>query len=113
MSSRGAWLNKAEEMKLGILVNTDRHLDAVTGLAGAALAKGHEVIIFTMDEGTRLFKDPAYTALCSLQGVTMSFCDLSTKTLGIDKGALPDEIVCGSQYDNASMVHDADKVIVL
>jgi hypothetical protein len=43
----------------------------------------------------------------------MSFCDLSTKTLGIDKGTLPDEIVCGSQYDNASMVHDADKVIVL
>ncbi|HTR44489.1 MAG TPA: hypothetical protein VMH06_02180 [Thermodesulfovibrionales bacterium] len=100
-------------MRLGILVNTDRHLAAVTGLTRAALAKGHEVVIFTMDDGAKLFGNPAYAALCTLQGITMSFCDFSTKTLGIDTGGLPDEIVCGSQYNNASMVHEADKVIVL
>jgi len=100
-------------MKLGILVNTDRHLTAVTGLTRAALAKGHEVVIFTMDDGTKLFGNSAYAALCTLEGVTMSFCDLSTKTLGVDAKGLPEEIVCGSQYNNASMVHDADKVIVL
>ena len=39
-------------MKLGILVNTDRHLKVeIAGLTHAALAKGHEVAIFAMDEG--------------------------------------------------------------
>jgi hypothetical protein len=41
-------------MKLGILVNTDKNLDAVQGITKAALAKGHEVILFNMDAGTKV-----------------------------------------------------------
>ncbi len=100
-------------MKLGILVNTGKHLDAVIGLTRAAAAKGHEVVLFAMDEGTKLLENPAYTALCRLQGVTMSVCDHSAKARGVDTEAMPEEIVCGSQYNNAVMNHEADRVIVL
>jgi predicted peroxiredoxin len=100
-------------MKLGILVNTDRHLRHVMGLTRAALAGGHEVILFNMDEGAGLIATPEFAELCRTAGVTMSFCDLSAKHIGISTEDIPDEIVCGSQYHNAAMNHNADRVIVL
>lgn len=35
-------------MKLGIHVNSDKHLEHVIGLTKAAVSKGPEVVIFTM-----------------------------------------------------------------
>lgn len=100
-------------MKLGILVNTDKHLDDILGLTKSAVAKGHEVTIFNMDDGTKLLGDPAFQGLCGTQGVTMSFCDHSAKGLNVSTEGLPAEIVCGSQFDNANMNHECDKVIIL
>ncbi|TAN41356.1 MAG: hypothetical protein EPN25_05145 [Nitrospirae bacterium] len=100
-------------MKLGILINTDRHLQHVVGITEAALARGHEVQIFTMDAGTRLLNSPEYSALCRMQGVTMNFCSLNAKQGGMPLEALSEEINSGSQYDNAVMNHSADRVIVL
>jgi len=100
-------------MKLGILVNTNRHLDHVVGLTKAALAKGHSVIIFNMDEGTKLLATPEFGELCKTGGVTMSFCDHSAKHVGANTEGLSAEIACGSQYNNAVLSHDSDRVIVL
>lgn len=100
-------------MKLGILVNTDRHLDAIAGLTHAARAQGHEVVIFAMDEGTRLLADPACVALCGLPGVTMSFCHESATREAVALERLPAALAGASQLQNAMMVHGADRVIVL
>jgi predicted peroxiredoxin len=100
-------------MKLGILVNTERHPGHVIGLTKAALARGHEVIIFIMDGGERLLATPGFPELCKTPGVTMSFCDLSAKQLNTCPEELPEELVQGSQYHNAVMNHVADRVIVL
>jgi predicted peroxiredoxin len=100
-------------MKLGIFVNTDKNLDAVQGITKAALAKGHEVILFNMDTGTKLVHNPVYAELCKTKGVSVSFCDHSAKHMGVTGEGLPSEIVCGSQYNNAVMHHDSDRVIVL
>jgi predicted peroxiredoxin len=100
-------------MKLGILVNTDRHPGHVIGLTKAALARGHEVIIFIMDEGTKLLATPGLPELCKTPGVTMSFCDLSAKQLDAGPEELSEELVRGSQYHNAVMNHVADRVIIL
>lgn len=100
-------------MKLGIHVKTDRHLDHVVGLTKAAVAKGHTVEIFTMTEGEKLLGNSAFTDLCKVQGVSMSYCDHNAGQLGINKSAVPADIVCGSQLNNANMVHAADRVIVL
>lgn len=100
-------------MKLGIFVNTDKTLDAVKGITKAALAKGHTVILFNMDDGTKVIGSPVYAELCKTPGVSVSFCDHSAKHMGVASEGLPKEIVCGSQYNNATMLHEADRVIVL
>lgn len=100
-------------MTIGILVNTDKNAVAVSGIIKAALSKGHRVILFFMDEGCRLVKDSDITGLSSTDGVRMSLCDFNRKSLGIEDAAIPEGIIMGSQYDNALMNSEADKVIVL
>ena len=43
----------------------------------------------------------------------MSFCRLNAKQFAVVAESAPGEITEGSQYNNAVMHHDADKVIVL
>lgn len=100
-------------MKLGILVNTDRHADHLAGIVRAAIARGHEVIIFVMDEGVRLLEQETVRQFCSLPGVSMNFCDLNAQQCKVDKEKVPAAVNCGSQYNNAVMFHDADRIIVL
>lgn len=100
-------------MKLGILVNTAKHLEDVIGLTEAALARGREVIVFAMDEGTRLVNEPAFASLAALEGVTLSICEHSAKVQGLDLERLAPQIRCGSQLNNAMMAHAADRMVVL
>ena len=100
-------------MKLGILVNTDRHLEGITGMTRAALAKGHQVLLFAMDDGTKLLASPGYIALCHLPGVSMSFCQESATRKGVSCAALPEMIAGGSQLQNAMTAQTADRMIVL
>jgi len=100
-------------MKLGILVNTDKHLEHTLGLTKAAIAKNHEVIIFIMDEGTRLLENDSFVALAKLPAVSISLCEHSAKGYGINTKDLSKDINCASQFNNAMMNHNADRVIVL
>lgn len=100
-------------MKLGILVNTDRHLDDVLGIARSALAQGHEVSLFLMDTGTHLALRAGLVELAGLAGVSVTLCDHSAKAHGIDKASLPASIACRSQVQNALMNHRADRMLVL
>jgi predicted peroxiredoxin len=100
-------------MKLGILVNTDKHPGDVVGITKAALAKGHGVTIFLMDGGNFLLSNADVSGLCNEEGISMSFCDHSAQKLGIDKEGIPDKISAGSQFDNANMIAEVDRVIVL
>ena len=100
-------------MKLGLLVTTDDHPDALLGITAAATAGGHEVSIFVMDAGTLLLVRPEVGELSTRQRIVMSFCEHSAQGLGVPFDTLPAAIVRGSQYDNATMLQEADKVIVL
>ena len=100
-------------MKLGIVITTDKYLDQILGITRSALSKGHEVNLFNMDEGVRLLEEPSFTVLCKEKGVSMCFCDYSAKTVEISTEGVPDEIACGSQFDNANINHDSDRVITL
>ncbi|MCL4492874.1 MAG: hypothetical protein M1510_13425 [Nitrospirae bacterium] len=100
-------------MVLGILVNTDRHPGELIGIARAAVSRGHEVVIFAMDSGTKLLAGPVFAELCGLKGITAGFCDYNAKALKISTEGLPRELARGSQYDNAVMVSRADRIIVL
>jgi len=100
-------------MKLGILVTTDQHLPHVRGLVEAAVRKQHEVQVFVMDDGTRLLESSQFSSLCTMKGVGLSYCEHATQQTGVRTDDLPGSAVCGSQFDNATMMHEADRVIVL
>jgi len=100
-------------MKLGIMVTTDRHLRQILGITQAALAKGHAVTMFATDEGVRLLADARFSSLSELPGVTMSFCEQSAQCHGGRPAGLPAAIVSGSQFENAIMTSESDKLLVL
>lgn len=100
-------------MKLGILVNTDRNSRHLSAITMAAVGQGHEVALFFMDDGINLLPDPSVNRLCFVKGVKMTYCDYNAKQRGLAKDGLPAEISPGSQYQNALMNHEADRVIVL
>lgn len=100
-------------MKIGIMVTTDRHLDQIRGITQAALRKGHAVALFATDEGAKLLANQQFSSLSALPGVTMSFCDHSAQRYGGRPAGLPEAIAQGSQFENAIMNSESDRVIVL
>ena len=100
-------------MNLGILVTSDEHLQHIIGLVNAATRKVHKVTLFCMDRGTLLLDNAKFKELCQLDGVEISLCRHSADGLGVDTHNIQKDIVCGSQFNNAMMTHEADKVIVL
>lgn len=100
-------------MKLGILINTDSNKNHVVGLTKAALSKGHEVVLFMMDVGVKNAGDREIQALCKDEGTQCSLCDHSAHNANFSTEGLPESITVGSQYNNAVMNADVDKVIVL
>ncbi len=100
-------------MKLGILINTDSCLDEVMGITKEAVSRGHEVIIFTMDAGTRFLQNSSFIDMSGWDGVTMTVCDHSAKNIDVNTENLHPEIALAGQFNNAEMNADAEKVIVL
>jgi len=94
-------------------VTSDEHLDHVVGLVKAAVNKAINVTLFCMDRGTLLMEDPKVKQLCKLDDVEISLCRHSAEGLGVDTQNITKDIVCGSQFNNAIMNHEADKIIVL
>jgi peroxiredoxin family protein len=101
------------QMKLGILVNSDKHCEDVVGITRAALSAGHAVMIFVMDEGTRLLEEATFVQLSEMEELRMSYCNYNAEGLGISKKLIPNNLISGSQYENSIMIHESDKIIVL
>jgi predicted peroxiredoxin len=79
----------------------------------AAVSKGHEVIVFFMDDGVRLLTNSSVMNLCENPGFNMSYCDYTVQKNGVSIEGCSGKILCGSQYNNAMMNHEADRIIVL
>lgn len=101
-------------MNIGILVTKEQYKNHLIGIAKAALKRGHRVSIFLMDSGVRLVKDQEVTDLKKLAGViTFALCEMNLKREGLSERDVPEGIICGSQYNNAVMNHESDRVILL
>lgn len=101
-------------MNIGILVTREEYKGHLVGITRAALKRGHRVRIFLMDRGVMLIKEKEVTDLKELSGVmTFALCDLNLKKAGLSEMDVPEGIICGSQYNNAVMNHESDRVIIL
>ena len=99
----------AKEM-LGIMVTRYEDLDHIAGVMKAAQAAGHPITLLLTDEGVRFTLDPSFIALLKLTGLEVFACEHVCDLLGIhDKTA---GITYGSQYNNATMLHESARVLV-
>ncbi len=95
---------------LGIMVTKYQDLDHIAGVVKAARKAQHPVQIFLTDEGVRFTRDPKFLELLKIDGVDCSVCDHSCERIGIHEKT--EGISYGSQYNNAGMLHDSERVLV-
>jgi peroxiredoxin family protein len=95
---------------LGIMVTKYENLDHLAGIVKAARATGKTVKLFLTDEGVKFTSDAGFVNLVKGDGVELSCCEHNCELLGIlDK---TEGIIYGSQYDNATMLHNSERVLV-
>lgn len=95
---------------LGIMITRHANGEHITGVVKAARRAGHPVRIFLTDEGVNFTRDRAFLELLELDGVEVAACDHICEVLGIQEKV--GNITYGSQYDNAGMLHDSERVLV-
>ena len=95
---------------LGIMITKYENLKHIAGVTNAARKAGHPVQIFMTDEGVKFTRDPGFLELLKVDGVEITVCEHSCETLGVhDK---TDGINYGSQYNNAGILHNSERVLV-
>jgi len=95
---------------LGIMITKYGNLEHIAGVVRAARKAGHPVAIFMTDEGVKFTRDRKFIELLSIDGVEVSACVHSCECGGIQERT--DGINYGSQYDNAGMLHNSERVLV-
>jgi predicted peroxiredoxin len=95
---------------LGIMVTKYENLEHIAGVAKAARAAGHPVMIFMTDEGVKFTSDPKFLELLKVGGIEISVCDHSCERVGVHNKT--EGISYGSQYNNAGMLHDSTRVLI-
>ena len=95
---------------LGIMVTKYANLEHISGVTKAARKAGHPVTIFMTDEGVKFTRDPKFLELLAIDGVECSVCDHSCERIGLREKT--EGISYGSQYNNAGMLHDSERVLV-
>lgn len=98
-------------MHFGIVVTTDKTEPHALGLAQAALEKGWRCRCFLTDRGVLLLSSPRFLHLARTGQLRVNVCEHSWDKFG--GGAHPAEIVFGSQYQNAELALECDKIMVL
>ena len=96
--------------KLGILVNSDRHLDKIIKLCKAAKKKDIEVSIFFTHLGTLLTQNPAFK---ELQGFAhMSLCNVGFESHGL-KPPVPSiqEKDYATQARHGDLIEECDRYV--
>jgi len=95
---------------LGIMITKYENLDHIAGVVKAARAAGHPVMIFMTDEGVKFTKDAGFLELLKVGGVEIAVCEHFCERVGLhDK---TEGITYGSQYNNAGMLHESERVLV-
>ncbi len=100
---------------LGVLINSDKHLDKVVKLTKAAAELGKEVHLFFTGKSVLLTMDPGFAELIG-KAAKISVCDVSFRANGLH-GKEDDVPGLGfkdfaTQARNAEMVAQMDRYLV-
>lgn len=98
-------------MKLGLVASDESAGAHLLGLVRAAVARGWSCRCFLTDSGVRLLADPALLALSRSGALQLDACEHAWSALAL--GPAPQGLKLRSQFQNAELARDCDRVIVL
>ncbi len=103
-------------MRFGLVVTDDRHGAAAVAVLADAQARGWECRCFLNDRGALLLADPAFTGSLAVAATQVAVCELSVERYedeGLRVGDINSQVVIGGQYQDAELVKNSDRVLVL
>lgn len=98
-------------MKIGLVATDERAGPQLLGLANAAATLGWPCRCFLTDSGVRLLNIEALRALMRDGTVRVEACEHAWQALGL--GPAPEGVKLRSQFQNAELARDCDRVVVL
>lgn len=102
-------------MNLGIVVTNENHAEQALGLLETAVSRGWQLRCFLTDTGVRLLDDPRFVQFCQSDH-WVALCELSLERYHIDSASVLDKapkIIIGGQYQDAELVKNSDRVVML
>ena len=106
----------AKTETLGILVPTDKHIDHLIGIAGAAKKAGKSLYIFFTHDGVLMTQDPKFKELAEIATGELALCNHSWEDLGFSKNPIPvgmTEDDLGSQSRHVALLEKCDRYMVI
>jgi hypothetical protein len=103
-------------MRLGVVVTEDRYGGEALALLEGAARREWELRCFLTDSGVRLLNDERFRRFLDDTDAHVSLCELSVDRYdGIDPHAdgLDERVIVGGQYQDAELVKNTDRVVVL
>ncbi|MDX5445894.1 MAG: hypothetical protein LPJ87_07545 [Zoogloeaceae bacterium] len=103
-------------MRFGLVVTDERHGDAAIALLEGAQARGWSCRCFLNDRGVLLLADPRFTGSPAFKATQVAVCELSVERhedQGLRPGDIDSHVVIGGQYQDAELVKNSDRVLVL
>ncbi len=98
-------------MRLGIVAAHESAGPQVEGLAAASAERGWPCRCFLTDSGVRLAASPRLQALASSGALRLDVCEHSWHHFC--DGPAPPGVTLGSQFQNAELVRECDRVVVI
>ena len=103
-------------MRFGLVVTNECNGDAARALLEGAQARGWDCRCFLTDRGALLLADPAFTTSPAFAKTNIAVCELSVERFedqGLHARGIDGHVVVGGQYQDAELVRNSDRVLVL
>ena len=100
-----------DRVRIGIVASHESSGAHLLGLATAAAARGWPCRCFLTDSGVKLAADARLLELAKSGAIRLDVCEHSWHHF--NEGSAPEGATLGSQFQNAQLVRECDRVVVL
>lgn len=103
-------------MRFGLVITDDRYRDMALSVLAKAQARGWESRCFLNDRGALLLMDGDFVQADAFKGTQVAVCELSVERYeneGLKLADIDKHVVIGGQYQDAELVRNSDRVLVL
>ncbi len=103
-------------MRLGLVITDNTYATAARGLLDAAQLRNWECRCFLTDRGVLLLAEPEFMQSPGVLASIIAVCELSVERYendGLQVKHIDTHVIVGGQYQDAELVKNTDRVIVI